>query len=188
MYFNGIDFRVASDHVCIATEKFSSIVFQIWQSTQNCMLEMSIVKVISLVISDSEWKSYGIGVQLLIVGLGRDRLAQILNKLYFYMMLLVWSWKDKKQRRKNSYLMITFNIILFPLTVTVIIITAALAAPILPLFTLPVFLIGFPRPHRFWPAEVGASANVCDDTVYYKHMAPQLAKAFREGFGLGSLG
>ena len=152
------------------------------------MLEISIVKIISLTTDVSQWKDLGLGVQLLVVGFGRDRLTQILNKLYFYVMLLIWSWKDKKQRRKNSYLMITFNIIFFPLFLTVILFSAVVSAPLLPLFTLPLFLVGFPRPHRFWPAEVGASANVCDDTVYYGHMAPQLAKVFRDGFALGSLG
>lgn len=153
------------------------------------MLEISAVKIISLVTSDdSRWNKYGLGVQLLVVGLARDRLAQILNKLYFYMILLIWSWKDKKQRRTNSCLLITCNIILFPLSLAVIVATAVVAAPLMPLFTLPVFLIGFPRPYRFWSAEVGASANVCEDTVYYKHMAPQLAKAFRDGFAFGSLG
>ena len=32
---------------------------------------------------------------------------------------------------------------------------SALAAPILPLFTLPIFLVGFPRPSRFWPQTPG---------------------------------
>ncbi len=141
-----------------------------------------------VVSDDSTWGSYNIGIQLLIVGLARDRFAQFLNKLYFYVIVLTMSWKDKKQRRNNSVLMVTLNIVLFPLTLCVILLTASLAAPLLPLFTLPVFLIGFPRPYRTWPTEVGGSANTNADTVYYSQMAPQLAKALRDGYSFGSLG
>ncbi len=160
-----------------------------WQSTQNSMLEIGVAHVVSLALpDDNAWHTYSLGKRLLLVGFARDRLAQFLNKFYFYVVLLIWSWKDKKQRRKNTYLVILFNVLLFPVTVAVMLAAAALAAPLLPLFTLPVFFIGFPRPNRFWPAPVGASANVCEDTVYYTHMAPQLSKAFRDGFASGSLG
>ncbi len=162
---------------------------KVWQSTQNSMIEISVVKILSLVVSDTAtWNTYKLWIQLTVVGFGLDRLIQLLNKLYFFVILLIWSWKDTKQRRNNACVMIILNIVLFPLSLSVILCAAVLAAPLLPLFTLPVFLIGFPRPCRFWPAEVGASANVCDDTVYYQHMAPQLARAVKHGFSTGSLG
>ena len=41
---------------------------------------------------------------------------------------------------------------------------------------------------RFWPGSVGASANVNDDTVFYKQLTPQLCKALRRAFANGSMG
>ena len=35
---------------------------------------------------------------------------------------------------------------------------------------------------------MGASANVCADSVYYKQFAPQFAKSLRTAFANGSLG
>jgi hypothetical protein len=80
------------------------------------------------------------------------------------------------------------SIFLYPLILALTLIATALSAPLLPLFTLPVFFIGFPRPLRCWPGEVGASASICPDTIFYRHMAPELAKALRTAFGNGGLG
>ena len=138
--------------------------------------------------SSSLWNDAGVGLQLLLVSFMRNRIAQLLHNLYFYFTVLVMSVRDKKQRRNKTWLMILYNILLFPWTLAMLVIASALAAPVLPLFTLPVFFFAYPRPLRFWPGTVGASANVCEDTVYYKHFSPQLAQALRTGFGLGSLG
>ncbi len=84
--------------------------------------------------------------------------------------------------------MVFVNVMLFPLVLAVVVIAAALGAPLLPLFTLPVFLFGFPRPQRSWPEPVGSSANICPDTVYYRQLAPQLAHALRNAYAMGTLG
>lgn len=43
------------------------------------------------------------------------------------------------------------NVILFPWMLLVAGVTAFLQSPVLALFSLPIFLPGFPRPRRFWP-------------------------------------
>ena len=98
------------------------------------------------------------------------------------------SWRDKKQRHGSLVPITIVSAILFPVVLSVILVASAASAPLLPLFTLPLFIVGFPRSIRTWPSAVGSSANVCDDTVYYKHMAPQLAKALSKAFANGSLG
>lgn len=70
----------------------------------------------------------------------------------------------------------------------IIALASALSAPLLPLFTLPVFLVGFPRPNKSWPGSVGDAACICPDSVYYQHMRHNLAAAFCTAFSAGSLG
>ena len=138
--------------------------------------------------ANSTWTTINLGVQLLVISFTRDRLSQILNKLYFFWTTLVTSWTEKKQRRKSSAGLIAVNLVLSPVTLAVIFLAAGLSTPLLPLFTLPVFLIAFPRPLRSWPEKVGASANKCPDTIFYEQAAPELALALRTAFATGSIG
>lgn len=150
---------------------------------------MSVVHIVMIVMSsNSTVTTLGLPTLLLIAGLVRDRFYQLSNKLYFFLILLISSWTDKKQRRGSTALTLFLSLILFPLVLAIMVAAAVLSAPLLPLFTLPVFFIGFPRPQRFWPEAVGASANVCADTVYYRQLAPMLAHSLRKGFASGSLG
>ncbi|XP_042670840.1 pecanex-like protein 4 isoform X2 [Centrocercus urophasianus] len=122
------------------------------------------------------------------VGILRDRLLQFASKLQFAIAILLTSWTEKKQRRKSAATLITLNVVFFPVLLIFIAISALLSSPLLPLFTLPVFLIGFPRPIRSWPGPVGATACVCSDTVYYQQMVPSLALALQSALAAGSLG
>nr|KAG5714579.1 hypothetical protein BaRGS_007025 [Batillaria attramentaria] len=124
----------------------------------HALLEMSVVHVILITMSsNSTIQTLGAPTLLLITGLARDRVYQLSNKLYFFLALLLSSWRDKKQRRAST-------------------------AP-----TLLLSLISSP-PQRFWPEAVGASANSCADTVYYRQLAPMLARALKTGFASGSPG
>lgn len=138
--------------------------------------------------SDSSVHKLGTPLLLLIAGLVRDRLYQFCNKLYFVFAMLITSWQDRKQRRRSTIFILFISAIFFPIILSVMAAAAVLSAPLLPLFTLPVFFIAFPRLQRFWPEAVGASANICSDTVYYRQFAPAFAQALRRGFANGSLG
>lgn len=138
--------------------------------------------------SDNTWMGIPLATQLLIIGIVRDRLSLLLNKFYFVLTVLVTNWIDNRQRRKSTRFTIILNLVFFPLVLLLIMISVAFAAPLLPLFTLPIFLLGYPRPVRSWPGTVGAAANVCEDTVYYEQCMPELAKAFRMACANGSLG
>ncbi|XP_041131073.1 pecanex-like protein 4 isoform X3 [Polyodon spathula] len=117
-----------------------------------------------------------------------DRLIQFFSKLKFALTVLISSWTEKKQRRKSTATHITINAVLFPMLLAVIALSAVFSAPLFPLFTLPVFLVGFPRPVRSWPGTVGAAACMCPDSVYYQQMLWSLTEAFRTAFATGSLG
>ncbi|XP_029454042.1 pecanex-like protein 4 [Rhinatrema bivittatum] len=180
--------NLPSVSMCIG---FTRAFRMVWQNTENALMEMVVVSIVQLLVLDTDfwWNiSLDTGIRLLLVAIMRDRLCQLISKLQFAVTVLLTSWTEKKQRRKSTSSLITLNIIFFPFVLTVIILSAVLSSPLLALFTLPVFLVGFPRPIRSWPGAVGATACICPDTVYYQQIAPCLAAALQSSFATGSLG
>ncbi|XP_025062938.1 pecanex-like protein 4 isoform X2 [Alligator sinensis] len=174
--------------VCIG---FTRIFRMVWQNTENAMLDTVVVSIVQMLVFNTDvwWnRSLDTGIRLLLVGVIRDRLLQFISKLQFALTVLLTSWTEKKQRRKSSTTLITLNVVFFPVVLAFIAVSAVLSSPLLPLFTLPIFLIGFPRPIRSWPGSVGVTASVCSDTVYYKQMVPSLAAALQSALAAGSLG
>ncbi|XP_075568672.1 pecanex-like protein 4 isoform X2 [Pelecanus crispus] len=174
--------------VCIG---FTRIFRMVWQNTENALLDIVLVSIAQMLVFNPDlwWnRSLDTGIRLLLVGILRDRLLQFVSKLQFAIAILLTSWTEKKQRRKSTATLITLNVVFFPILLTFVAISALLSSPLLPLFTLPVFLIGFPRPIRSWPGPVGATACVCSDTVYYQQMVPSLAVALQSALAAGSLG
>ncbi|KAM9777706.1 pecanex-like protein 4 [Neosynchiropus ocellatus] len=162
----------------------------VWQSSEDALLQMAVVILVRLVAGDQSlagWDELGTGVQLLLVGLLIDRLTQFLAKLKFTLTVLVTSWTEKKQRRQSAGALLALNACLCPLVLAVVTLSALLSAPLLPLFTLPIFLVGFPRPQRSWPGPVG-TACLCPDSILYQQMSASLASALRTAFARGSLG
>lgn len=162
----------------------------VWQSSEEALLQIVVVILVRLVAGNKVllgWDSLGTGIQLLLVGLAVDRLTQFLSKLKFMLTILVTSWTEKKQRRQSAGMLLALNASLWPLVLAVVILSALLSAPLLPLFTLPIFLVGFPRPQRSWPGLVG-TACPCLDSVFYQQMSASLASALRIAFARGSLG
>ncbi|PNJ70609.1 PCNX4 isoform 11, partial [Pongo abelii] len=80
------------------------------------------------------------------------------------------------------------NIVFSPFVLVIIVFSTLLSSPLLPLFTLPVFLVGFPRPIQSWPGAAGTTACVCADTVYYYQMVPRLTAVLQTAMAAGSLG
>ncbi|KAI3367719.1 hypothetical protein L3Q82_026557 [Scortum barcoo] len=162
----------------------------VWQSSEDALLQMVVVVLVRLAAGSNTlpgWDSLGTGVQLLLVGLLTDRLTQFLAKLKFTLTVLVTSWTEKKQRRQSAGTLLALNASLCPLLLAVVTLSALLSAPLLPLFTLPIFLVGFPRPQRSWPGPVG-TACPCPDSIFYQQMSGSLASALRTAFARGSLG
>ncbi|NWH80972.1 PCX4 protein, partial [Piaya cayana] len=189
--FLSLDRALQNHHsvsVCIG---FTRIFRMVWQHTENALVDVVIVSVAQmLVLNPDLWwnRSLDTGIRLLLVGILRDRLLQFVSKLQFAMSVLLTSWTEEKQRRKSTAMLITLNIVFFPILLTFVAISALLSSPLLPLFTLPVFLVAFPRPIRSWPGPVGGTACVCSDTVYYQQLVPSLAVALQSALAAGSLG
>ncbi|XP_034051173.1 pecanex-like protein 4 [Thalassophryne amazonica] len=162
----------------------------VWQSSEDALLQMAVVVLVRLIAGNNllpGWDDLGTGIQLLLVGFLIDRLTQFVAKLKFTLTVLVTSWTEKKQRRQSAGTLLALNASMWPLLLTVVTLSALLSAPLLPLFTLPIFLVGFPRPQRSWPGPVG-TACPCPDSVFYQQMSGSLACALRTAFARGSLG
>ena len=134
------------------------------------------------------WASAGLGLQLMLIGACRSRLQQLLDKVVFMMTLTVTSWKLPKQRHKSTVPILVTSAILLPVVIAVLGTSTMLAAPLLPLFCLPIFLIGFPRPLRSWPSAASTAAATCEDSVYYKQLMPQVISTLSVNMAMGSLG
>ncbi|XP_072127348.1 pecanex-like protein 4 isoform X1 [Mobula birostris] len=188
--FLSVDSSLQYLHTASLCIGFTRAFRMVWQHTENALLEVVVIGIVQLATLHSSlvwWSNLGTGIQLLMVGIIRDRFFQAVTKFKFALTVLISSWTEKKQRRKSSSAIIILNIILFPVVLTIIALASALSAPLLPLFTLPVFLVGFPRPNKSWPGSVGAAACIYPDSVYYQHMKQNLAAAFCTAFSAGSL-
>ncbi|EFB24934.1 hypothetical protein PANDA_000842, partial [Ailuropoda melanoleuca] len=188
--FLSLDSSLQGLHSLSVSIGFTRAFRMVWQNTENALLETVIVSVVHLLVSSTDvwWnRSLDTGIRLLLVGIMRDRLIQFISKLQFAMTVLLASWTEKKRRKSTTTLCI-LNIVFSPFVLVFIVFSALLSSPLLPLFTLPLFLVGFPRPVQIWPGAVGTAACVCADTVYYHQMVPSLTTALQAAMATGSLG
>ncbi|XP_037551275.1 pecanex-like protein 4 [Nematolebias whitei] len=188
--FLSMDTSLQSLHRVSISVGFTRAFRVVWQSSEDALMQMVVVILVRFAGGNNllpGWDNLGTGVQLLLVGLLIDRLSQFLSKLKFTLTVLVTSWTEKKQRRQSAGTLLALNASLWPLVLAVVTLSALLSAPLLPLFTLPIFLVGFPRPQRSWPGPVG-TACPCPDSIFYQQMSGSLASALRTAFARGSLG
>ncbi|NXQ23730.1 PCX4 protein, partial [Alaudala cheleensis] len=188
--FLSLDHSLQKPHSLSVSIGFTRIFRMVWQNTENALLDIVVVSAAQMLVFNPDlwWnRSLDTGLKLLLVGLLRDRLLQFLSKLHFAIAILLTSWTEKKQRRRSSAALIALNVAFFPVLLALVAVSALLSSPLLPLFTLPVFLVGFPRPLRSWPGPVGG-ACVCPDTVYYRQLVPGLAAALQAALAAGGLG
>ncbi|XP_055292200.1 pecanex-like protein 4 isoform X1 [Moschus berezovskii] len=188
--FLSLDSSLHRLHSVSVSIGFTRAFRMVWQNTENALLETVIVSAVHLLISNTDiwWsRSLDTGIRLLLVGIMRDRLIQFIAKLQFAVTVLVASWTEKK-RRKSTTTLGVLNIVFSPFVLVFIVFSTLLSSPLLPLFTLPLFLVGFPRPVQSWPGVVGTTACVCADTVYYCQMVPGLTTALQSAMAAGSLG
>jgi hypothetical protein len=144
-------------------------------------------------------------IACLIASFVRDRIEQFINKLFTFFLLNITAWTVKKQRSKKALIAIIINLIfLIPFGIVLLALASFLSAPLLPLFTFPIFLIGFPRTKRFWPQRKpffsfttnSSSKNNnsiknqvnSSDSSFYEQLVPQLLPSFRELIKSGSIG
>ena len=131
--------------------------------------------------SSGWWGQTPFVLQLLLLSLLVGRLQDLRDKLAFAATCYVAHWKVKSLRIEKTPLILALSAVLSPLVLVVILLSVALQAPLLPLFGLPIFIVGFPRPRRFWP-QPGSGYSPTVETVYYEKVAPELCRYLQRKF------
>ena len=126
--------------------------------------------------------------QLFIISLLRNRIQYSLNMISFASRFTYKFYFSRKVRHRSYRMNAVLTIIGLPLIIAFISLSIVLYAPLLPIFTLPVFLLGFPRPRIFWPhADVKVHSS-SKDWIYYKQLTPSLLGCMKGLISSGSLG
>uniref|UniRef100_A0A673JC13 Pecanex-like protein n=1 Tax=Sinocyclocheilus rhinocerous TaxID=307959 RepID=A0A673JC13_9TELE len=187
--FLSVDESLKKVHTASLAIGFTRAFRMVWQSSEAALLQMVLVVIIRLAGGHrvARWNELGTTVQLILVSLIVNRVSQFVCKLSFALTVLITSWTESKQRRQSAGTLLVLNVALCPVLLGVVALSALLSAPLLPLFTLPVFLVGFPRPLRSWPGTPG-TACPCPDSVYYQQLCKRLASAIRPALANGAFG
>ncbi len=141
------------------------------------------------VTTSNVWTTLGSGSQLLIIGIATEILHDFLQKLWFAGTMFGSFIFIRKHR---TYLSLTVIIVIatficLPILLAIILISSIFSAPLLPLFTLPVFLVSFPRTKRFWPSLINyaSSYSKCEDSIYYQQSQSEISKALHRAVSSG---
>ena len=144
-----------------------------------------------VVPANNSWKALGSGTQLLIVGITTEILQDFLQKSWFAGTMLTNFIFVRKHR---TYFPLTILItvgtfICFPVLLAIILISSVFSSPLLPLFTLPVFLVSFPRAKRFWPSLINyaSSYSKCQDSIYYQQAEVEIANVIHQAVSCGAI-
>ena len=137
------------------------------------------------------WTTLGSGSQLLIIGIVTEILHDFLQKLWFVGTMFGSFMFIRKHRTylPLSIIIIVTTFIFLPVLLAIILISSIFSSPLLPLFTLPVFLVSFPRAKRFWPSLINyaSSYSKCQDSIYYQQSESEISKALHRAMSSGAV-
>ncbi|KAG7168229.1 Pecanex-like protein 4-like [Homarus americanus] len=192
-WYNEVINKTRESNVSQSELPLKPALFQIWQFPQASFLQLSLYYIIELIrrqsdISMGTWDTLPPATRIFILSIGHLWGTRMINRLTTVILFMITPFTEKKQQHSISFLLLGFNIGISPLLLGLVILSAVISAPLLPVFTLPIFLLGFPRPLRFWSYPVGRSSNSCDDSVYYEQLTPHVVFALHNLLQCGSLG
>ena len=141
--------------------------------------------------ADNLWTSLGSGTQIFIVGIATEILQDFLQKSWFASTMFANFVFNRKHR---TYLPLTViitvaTLVFLPLLLIIIFISSLFSSPLLPLFTLPVFSVSFPRTKRFWPSLINyaSSYSKCQESIYYQQSEAEIARVLHRSVLSGSI-
>ena len=93
--------------------------------------------------------------------------------------IIVASMESRASRRSYALFLLQLNLIFLPFLLFLVLVSSIFSTALLPLFTLPVFFISFPRPTRFWPRSVHhqGGSSLSADSQLYKQASRAVAEA-----------
>eukprot|EP01012_Entosiphon_sulcatum_P008198 TRINITY_DN14365_c0_g1_i1.p1 TRINITY_DN14365_c0_g1~~TRINITY_DN14365_c0_g1_i1.p1 ORF type:complete len:1176 (+),score=157.13 TRINITY_DN14365_c0_g1_i1:52-3579(+) len=158
-----------------------------WRRPSTALLALAATAWLQRVNQDGWGTSVRPYTRLLVASLVIDRASLLLLRLQFIGVSVWGVLMHAKQRFEGWAGVLTLELTLcLPAACAVIAAATALGWPLFPLWGVPVFLIGFPRPLRMWPT--GAVRNSPSaDTPLYASMGQAMADALGAAFNCGAL-
>ncbi|KAI9197260.1 Pecanex protein-domain-containing protein, partial [Polychytrium aggregatum] len=148
-----------------------------WQEVLPLLCELSVVRIAEAAGGSvlSTFNSLDIGLRLLISYLVVATVLGIKDRLGFATMTVFYFLTDKKQRRRGWPFYLAYLVVLAPLILALVALSAALEMPLLSFLGLPVFWVGYPRTQSQWPWEgTEAMDGHSRDAPLYVDLAPSL--------------
>ncbi|KAF2358761.1 hypothetical protein FHG87_010476 [Trinorchestia longiramus] len=178
-------------HVVVLARVFTLI----WTSQWLCCGALCVFFLLEVILPHAPSPVFGylsleVAVRMTLCSIGLLWLRRALHHCFAICLITYSSVFDKKQRRPITLILTAINIGLMPVLVLLATAAAVLNAPLLPVFTLPCFFLGFPRPERFWPYTVGhsSSTSAAPDAAYYAQLTPYLLSQLLSCLHSGALG
>ena len=179
-------------HAILVTLPVSPVPLQAWQDTHRAHRDLSVVSLLRFIVPQiNTTLSFGPATQALVFGEALSILSEFHSKSWFAVTLFLTFLGNKKQRSHSAVtvLLTAGTFLLLPLVLGTILFSSVLSTPLLPLFTLPVFVLSFPRPRRFWPSlfNFGTQYTRCEDSVYYEQCRDDVALAVQRSMASGAV-
>jgi hypothetical protein len=112
-------------------------------------------------------------VQLAFLSFIHRSLEDFASKVAFVFVTTATAWAIKSSRLPCIKVFLLLQTLASPLTAALSLFAAALSAPLVPVFGLPFFLVGFPRPLRT-AEDLQPSKSDAKDHIYYEQAEKQL--------------
>ena len=165
---------------------------QVWQATPSAHLDLTIASVLSLSLSKGNvWAGLGVHTQVFFIGVALDVARRFWYKLQFVAALFVGFVTHRKLRLTLPLHVCVFAlfVLLSPVLFATMLVSSVISAPLLPLFTLPLFVLAFPRTARFWPSCIrfGGCYSKSPDSVFYEQSVQEMAKAISGSMKAGAI-
>ena len=156
---------------------------------ESVLAELTVTSIV--ILASGYQLSIGFPLLTLLVGISVDIATDFLQKIVFVGKLLITYFALHKQRTYTfiSVIICACNFIFFPLLIVVILFSSILAAPLLPIFSLPIFVVGFPRTRRFWPSltDYGRVSMKTSDSIYYQEVELKLGAVIYKSISCGAI-
>eukprot|EP00116_Pleurobrachia_bachei_P000667 sb/3460929/ len=151
---------------------------RIWLDPRTSCYAGLITVIVGMTVGDESFSDFtSIPFLMAMSGFGLVVLEEFCDRMEFYLRLHGDFLFLKKQRRSSWMIITLVNVLCFPLTISFLLLSSLIRCEILPIFTLPILLPSFPRPHNFWPWHRSGHTSSSPDGAYYRNFGPKLAAA-----------
>ncbi|ORX87421.1 hypothetical protein BCR32DRAFT_289392 [Anaeromyces robustus] len=161
----------------------------LWQCPIPSLMHNCVFYILEIIFHNEKWWKDTNPLLIMIVITYIFQILQQCKDKFLYACHSVASFMtDRKQYVKYQALAIFFIILYTPILLLVILISSMFNSPIVPIFGLPIFVIGYPRPVRQWPKfeiETNYTTSSTSDSLIYRDFTINLKKVINKGMSKG---